>query len=101
MYIRPWCDPQTPQAQVESLLYVAVALATTAKIYHTKRETLQTAKELFTVPLMYDPRFQVRAHTHIHTHTHKRTHTHSPGRLCYGAVWALCRPCIGHRGPLF
>jgi len=61
--IRPWCHPQSPQAQVESLLYVAVALATTAKIYHTKRETLQTAKELFTVPLMYDPRFQVDLHT--------------------------------------
>ena len=43
---------------MESLLYVAVALATTAKIYHTKRDTLQTAKELFSVPLMYDPRFQ-------------------------------------------
>ena len=48
---------------MESLLYVAVALATTAKIYHTKRETLQTAKELFTVPLMYDPRFQVGSNT--------------------------------------
>jgi len=87
---------------VESLLYVAVALATTAKIYHTKRETLQTAKELFTVPLMYDPRFQVRAHTHnhthinththahthTHTHTHTQTHTHCPGRLLYGTMWA-------------
>ena len=50
--------PPALQAQVESLLYVAVALATTAKIYHTKRETVQTAKEIFSVPLMYDPRFQ-------------------------------------------
>jgi len=84
---------------VESLLYVAVALATTAKIYHTKRETLQTAKELFTVPLMYDPRFQVRAHTHIHTHIHTNAHTHT---VQAGCVTALYGPCAeDHRGPLF
>ena len=53
-----FCSVLFCKAQVESLLYVAVALATTAKIYHTKRETLQTAKEMFSVPLMYDPRFQ-------------------------------------------
>ena len=35
------------QAQVESLLYVAVALASNAKIYHTKKDTLASAKELF------------------------------------------------------
>lgn len=50
--------PPMLQKQVEALLNVAVYAATNAKAAFTVRDHLSTNKEMFTIPMLYDPKFQ-------------------------------------------
>jgi len=50
--------PPMLQKQVEALLNVAVYSATNAKAAFTVRDHLSTNKEMFTIPMLYDPKFQ-------------------------------------------
>lgn len=50
--------PSALQNQVEAFLSVSVAMASNAKIVPTARDHLSTAKDLFTVPMIFDPKFQ-------------------------------------------
>ena len=50
--------PKPLQDQVEALLSVVVTMASNAKIVPVARDLMATGKELFTVPMMYDPKYQ-------------------------------------------
>jgi hypothetical protein len=50
--------PAPLMAQVEALLSVVVSVAANAKIVPTTRNYLTQPKDLFTIPVMYDPKFQ-------------------------------------------
>ena len=44
--------------QVEALLSTAVSLSVSSKVVPTVRDHLSTTKEIFTVPMIFDPKFQ-------------------------------------------
>ena len=44
--------------QVEALLSTAVSLSVSSKVVPSVRDHLSTSKEIFTVPMVFDPRFQ-------------------------------------------
>lgn len=50
--------PEALKAQIEALLSVVVSVAANAKIVPTHRNYLTQAKDLFTIPTMFDPKFQ-------------------------------------------
>jgi hypothetical protein len=58
MNLNDYTMPAMFQAQVEALLSVSISMATDAKVAPTVRNHLTTNKELFTVPMLYNPKFQ-------------------------------------------